>query len=165
VQPPSAEQIQAMCDAVDSGALAISGKVDLAVIALDNAMANQHDAEAAVSAAMRNRDASRLAETTARLQVAQDGVRAAWQAAIDMLKQTKAVHELAVLARKEQANYDMASPGEAKVNAAVAVARLAADVDSRLRTVEALTLDLKKRWLLPLPSTGGSANDRAGTAP
>jgi hypothetical protein len=166
VQPPSAEQVRAMSDAVEAAALAVSGRVDLAGIALENAMADQRGTEAAVSAAMRNRDADRLVEAAVRLQAAQDGVRAAWQAGADMLRHARTIRELAILVRKELVNYELASPGEPRANAAIAIARMAGDADTRLRTVEALTLDLKRRWLLPMPSTGeGNTNDRAGTTP
>lgn len=152
-----------MTDAVEASALAISGRVDLAGIAIENAMANQRDTETAVSAALRKRDTDKLVEAGARLQAAQDGVRVAWQAGTDILRHARAVSELAILMRSEQVRYELAPPGEAKAGAAFAVARLAADADARLRTVESLTLELKRRWLLPLPSTGeGSANDRAG---
>lgn len=163
VLPPSPEQIRSMTEAVESGALAVSGRVDLAAIALENAMAHQRDAEIAVSAAMRNRDGNMLASAAQRLQASQDGVRAAWQAGADILRQAGAIRDLAIQMRKESASYELAAPGDAKVNAAIAVARLSADAEARLRAVEAITLDLKRRWLLPLPSTGeGNTNDRAG---
>lgn len=143
-----------MASSVEASALAVSGRVDLATIALENAMANQRDAEAAVSVAMRNRDGESLAQCVARLESAQEGVRAAWQAGQAILKHADALADLAVRAQQEQVNCDLASSGESRANAAFAVAAIAADAEARSKTVESLTLELKKRWLLPLPSTG-----------
>jgi hypothetical protein len=154
VQPPSAERVKSMAEALDASAMSVSGRVDLASIALDNAIANQRDAEALVSASMRNRDAAGLAEAAARLQAAQDGVRAAWQAGQEILRQAEAVGRLAAQVRNELVNYELASPGEARNAAALSVARLSADAEARFRLVESLTLELKRRWLLPLPSSG-----------
>jgi hypothetical protein len=165
VQPPSAEQVKKMAEALDASAMSVSGRVDLASIALDNALANQRDAEAALSSAMRSRDAAKLAEAAARLQAAQDGVRAAWQAGEEILRQAEAVGKLAAQVRGELVNYELASPGQARTTAALSVARLSSDAETRFRLVESLTLELKRRWLLPLPSSGDgkSGDPKLGT--
>lgn len=165
-QPPSAEQIKTMTEAVEAAAMSVSGRVDLAAIAIENALAHQRDMEAKVSAAMRDRDDARLAGAASRLQAAQDGVRTACEAGLEILRQAGAVANLAVSVRKELVNYELASPGEARTAAALAVARLSADAEARFRSVESLTLELKRRWLLPLPSSGeGKPGDRAAGTP
>jgi hypothetical protein len=138
-------------EAIQEAAIAASGRVDLAVIAVDNAIAAAREAEMGAIEALRRYGDGSLPDAFRNLQKAMDASRGAWEDTVAVAEHADGLRRLAERAKAAWQRIEAAPAGQAN-GEAFAIAEAATEADRLLREVEAATLDLKRRWLLPLPN-------------
>jgi len=137
-------------DAIREAAVAASGRVDLAVIAVDNAMAAVRDAESHAVDALRRHGDGGLDTAFRGLLAAMEAGRGAWGDTVAIAQRADTLSRLAEQARGAWGRLEAALAGQGR-DEAMAIAAAAAEAERLAREIEALTLDLRRRWLLPLP--------------